>query len=182
MNALAQNHRRSFAILFLLLCHAIASGQLAANFTANTVAGCSPLVIRFTDGSTGNPAQWKWDLGNGVTSLLQNPSTTYFNPGTYNVKLVIRNASGNADSLIKLQYITVYAAPTPAFTADKRSGCFPVRVNFIDQSIAGQGTMAAWVWDFGDGNTSTLQAPTHIYTTAMDLKKSCHCQNPINNL
>lgn len=166
MNALAKNHRRSFTILLFLFCHAFGYSQLTANFTATPLAGCSPLVVRFTDVSNGNPTQWKWDLGNGVSSLLQNPSATYFNPGTYTIKLIIRNVAGSADSITRFQYITVYAAPTVAFIADKRSGCFPLRVNFTDQSIAGEGTIAAWFWDFGDGNTSTQQTPNHTYTTA----------------
>lgn len=104
-------------------------------------------------------------MGNGVTSFLQHPSTTYFNPGTYSVKLVVRNTAG-ADSLTKIGYITVFDAPAPAFSADKITGCFPLAVAFTDRSLAGSGTVASWFWDFGDGNMSTQQHPSHTYTAA----------------
>src|SRR5215212_4717445 len=96
----------SCILVALTLCFA-STAQLSANFSATPTAGCSPLVVRFSDLSTGNPTQWRWDLGNGTISFLQNPSVTYFNPGQYNVKLVIQNALGK-DSIIKNQFITIY--------------------------------------------------------------------------
>ncbi|MBL0145575.1 MAG: hypothetical protein IPP48_07255 [Chitinophagaceae bacterium] len=52
--------------------------QLTANFSATPLSGCSPLIVSFTDQSTGSPTQWHWDLGNSTISTVQNPSTTYF--------------------------------------------------------------------------------------------------------
>jgi gliding motility-associated-like protein len=166
MNALVKHHRRSFAALLFFLClHATSWGQLKANFTATSTAGCSPLLVYFSDSSTGNPSGWKWDLGNGVTSLLRNPSATYFNPGTYNVKLIVSNAAGS-DSIVKSQYVTVYANPNVVFDFDKASGCFPLKVNFKDKSTPGSGTISSWQWDFGDGTISNQQNPSHTYTSA----------------
>jgi len=42
-------------------------------------------------------------------------------------------------------------------------GCGPLTVNFTDASTAGGSTITNWLWNFGDGNTSTQQNPTHIY-------------------
>jgi gliding motility-associated-like protein len=166
MTVVVKNHRHTLAILLFIFCHAVAAGQLTANFTASPArSGCSPLVVNFTDSSTGNPTQWKWDLGNGVTSLLQHPSATYFNPGTYTIKLVVRNSAG-ADSVTRTDYITVLPNPTATFTADRTTGCFPLAVNFTDGSTPGTGTIVSWFWDFGDGTTSTQQNPSHIYTAA----------------
>jgi gliding motility-associated-like protein len=139
--------------------------QPQANFTATPVSGCSPIVVNFTDQSTGNPTQWRWDLGNGVISFLQNPSATYFNPGTYNVKLVATNASGS-DSIIKNQYITVYANPVVNFSASDSIGCFPLSVQFTSLALAGSGTITNYNWDFGDGAASTLANPSHTYSSA----------------
>ena len=104
----AKKHLSLFAVFFL--AGFLVKAQLKANFEATPTSGCAPLVVQFSDSSSGNPSQWKWDLGNGTTSILQNPSVAYFNPGTYTVSLVIKNAYG-VDSVTKVQYITVYSAP-----------------------------------------------------------------------
>jgi PKD repeat protein len=116
MMALLHTLRRGAYVVIICLLHYNSYSQLTAAFTSNTVSGCTPLLVHFTDQSTGSPTQWRWELGNGTISFLQNPSTTYFNPGTYNVKLVVRNAGGT-DSIIKTQYITVYPNPVVNFTA-----------------------------------------------------------------
>lgn len=139
--------------------------QLSAQFSATPVEGCAPLVVTFNDQSTGNPSKWKWDLGNSTISFLQNPTATYFNPGTYSVKLVVENAGG-IDSIIKLQYITIHAAPVVSFTANNTSGCLPLAVQFTNNAVAGSGTISSYLWDFGDGHTSTEANPLHVYTSA----------------
>jgi gliding motility-associated-like protein len=156
---------RLLFFVFLLFTQFKLSAQLSANFMADPVSGCSPVIVHFTDQSTGNPTQWRWDLGNGVTSFLQNPSTSYFNAGTYTVKLVIRNAAG-ADSIIKNQFITVYGSPVVNFQASDSTGCFPLRVQFTDGSSAISGMITNRAWDFGDGSTSAQANPSHIYTSA----------------
>lgn len=166
MNALVKSQRLSF--LSLLLClglQAISYGQPKAAFSATPAAGCSPMVVYFFDSSSGAPTQWRWELGNGVTSFLRNPSATYFNPGTYTVKLVVRNAAGK-DSLVKKEFITVYASPKVDFSVDKESGCFPLPVQFSDKSSSGSGALVSWQWDFGDGTLSTQQHPAHTYASA----------------
>lgn len=162
------NYGVKYVLLIVLLAFSglTTKAQLSADFTAIPQAGCSPLVVKFTDQSTGSPTQWKWDLGNGTISFLQHPSVTYFNPGQYTIKLVVRNAAGDSSVIIKSQFIEVYAAPSVAFTGNPLTGCFPLPVNFTDQSIAGNGTITQWQWDFGDGTSSNIQNPSHTYTAA----------------
>jgi gliding motility-associated-like protein len=124
------------------------------------------LIVNFQDLSTGNPGSWAWDLGNGNSSTLQNPSATYFTPGTYTITLTVTNASGS-NTLTRTQYITVYDRPTVNFSADVQTGCFPLRVQFTDLSSAPAGSsIVNWQWDFGNGVTSTAQNPQAVYTTA----------------
>jgi gliding motility-associated-like protein len=156
----------SFIIVLLALISFSSKAQLTANFTATPLTGCAPLVVSFTDQSSGAPTQWKWDLGNGTISYLQHPSVTYFNPGQYNISLVVYNAAGDSSVLIKNQYITINAAPTVAFTGSPLTGCFPLPVNFTDQSSPGSGTITLWQWDFGDGNGSSIQNPSHTYNSS----------------
>lgn len=152
-------------LLFLAILSFNSKAQLTAQFSATPTSGCTPLVVNFTDLSTGNPTQWRWDLGNGTISFLQNPSVTYFTPGQYNVKLVVRN-TGGVDSIIKSQYITIYAKPVVDFSSSTRAGCFPLPVQFTDLSSTSTGTLTQWQWDFGDGNFGNTQNPTHTYTAA----------------
>ena len=152
------------AVMLMLSC--MAKAQIVPDFSATPLSGCSPVIVSFTDHTSGNPTQWKWDLGNATTSSLQNPSTTYFNPGSYTVKLVVKNAAGITDSIIKTQLITVYAKPAVSFTASPSIGCTPMLVQFNSQSTAGSGSISSWQWDFGDGTFATAENPSHTYTAS----------------
>ena len=155
-----------FIIITILAIGTKATAQLAADFSATSTSGCAPQVVSFTDLSTGNPVEWKWDLGNGTNSVLQNPSATYFNAGQYDITLIVKDASGNSDTLKKIQYITVFAIPVVNFSASRTTGCVPMAVQFTDASTAGSSVIDQWLWDFGDGTTSIAHNPAHTYTSA----------------
>ena len=168
----------------LLLLTIISFGlkaQLAANFTATPTSGCAPLVVRFTDNTSNKPTQWRWNLGNGTISFLQNPSVTYFNPGQYTIKLVVKSSTG-ADSITKTKFINVYAQPKVQFISNITSGCFPLPVQFTDQSAAVSGSINAWQWDFGDGFSSTLQNPAHTYNSSGNFNVTLRVRNSNNCL
>jgi PKD repeat protein len=139
-------------------------GQIpVADFSANKTSGCAPLTVNFTDQSSGNPTSWNWDLGNGQLTTVKNPIVTYSQPGIYTVKLVVRNANG-IDQKEKIDYITVFSSPSASFSANLTTACKPANIQFTDQSTApGGATITQWQWNFGDGGTSNLQNPTHIY-------------------
>lgn len=150
-------------LIALLLSGTSLLGQVNAEFNTSITEGCSPLVVSFTDASTGSPTQWRWDFGNGNGSLQQNPSAIYLNPGVYTVRLVTFNGTSR-DTMIKTQHITVFQDPTTNFVADTTSGCIPATVNFTDLSTPGDTNIISWLWGFGDGTTSTTQHPSHTYT------------------
>ncbi|MGN6568852.1 MAG: PKD domain-containing protein [Flavipsychrobacter sp.] len=159
--------------LYALLCVGmvavspiLSKAQPTANFTASTTSGCSPIVVNFTDLSTGSPTSWSWDLGNGTTSTLQNPSTTYVTAGTYTVKLTASNSSGSNTKIVT-GYITVLASPIVSFTAsDTIASCPPQTITFTNTSVPGASGTTSYTWDFGDGTGSTSVNPSHTYTTA----------------
>ena len=154
-------------LIFGISVPAIVNAQVpVSNFTGAPVSGCSPLIVTFQDLSTGNPTGWNWTFGNGNTSIIQNPTATYFTPGTYTVSLTTTNAAGT-NTLTRTSYVTVYENPVINFSASATTGCFPLRVQLTDLTNPGAGnTAVAWEWDFGNGNTSTLQNPLAVYTTA----------------
>lgn len=134
-----------------------------AAFTAGQTAGCAPVAIAFQDASTGGPTAWQWNFGNGSTSTLQNPSTTYFTPGTYTVTLTATNGAGS-NTVVRTGYITIYGKPGVAFAADDSTGCAPFGVRFTDASSAAPGTTnAGWEWDFGNGTGASVQNPSTTY-------------------
>ncbi|HOI57957.1 MAG TPA: PKD domain-containing protein [Methanoculleus sp.] len=128
-----------------------------AGFTANVTSGALPLAVRFTDASEGVPTTWKWDFGDGSTSTEKNPVHTYTVPGTYTVTLTVTNAAGSDSTE------NTVTAGVAGFTASVTSGAVPLTVDFTDAS---DGKPTAWEWDFGDGETSDEQNPTHTYETA----------------
>ncbi len=154
----------------------MAYGQPVARFTSNTISGCAPILVNFSDQSTGNPTEWKWDLGNGTVSYLQNPSVTYFNPGLYAIKLIVKTADAT-DSVVKINYLTVNGAPSVDFTASQNIGCNLLSVNFTDQSISNTGNISSWQWDFGDGVLSTAANPSHTYNQIGNYNVSLKASN-----
>ncbi|NQT26980.1 PKD domain-containing protein, partial [candidate division KSB1 bacterium] len=134
-----------------------------AGFTADTTHGAVPLQVKFTDESIGLVDAWSWDFGDGKTSAEQHPVHQYTTVDTFTVNLIASGQSG-ADTLVRPDYITVLEPPPVAdFTADTTEGATPFEVQFTDQS---SGMVLSWLWDFGDGNTSTNQNPSHLFQDA----------------
>jgi len=155
-------HRKLLSILTFLLCSFGAYAQPHANFTANYTSGCAPLVVNFSNLSTG-ATSYHWDFGNLNTSVLANPATTYTQPGTYTVTLIAYNGP-NSDTKTITNYITVYNNPTVDFSGTPLSGCPGLTVNFTNNSNPQIPGPANYYWDFGDGYFSTSQNPSHTYT------------------
>jgi len=133
-----------------------------ADFTATPVAGEAPLRVVFRDCSSNEPESWSWSFGDGAQSTEREPTHVYEQAGTYTVALTVTNADGS-DTVERSAWILVIDPPTPPladFRADPRAGQAPLHVTLTDMS---SGEPTSWVWDFGDGNQSTLRHPTHIY-------------------
>ncbi|XZF12806.1 PKD domain-containing protein [Chitinophagaceae bacterium MMS25-I14] len=155
--------------LYILPCLALLYNTVqaqTANFTASPTTGCAPLVVQFTNTSTGTNSAtvYDWNLGNNVHSALANPSTSYSTPGTYTVSLTVRNGS-NANTKTITGYITVNPSPQVQFTANNTFGCPGTTIQFTNQTIFPVGVTGTYYWSFGDGQSSTAQSPAHIYTT-----------------
>jgi len=145
-------------------------GVLQAEFNAEIHSGSAPLAVNFKDLSQSYSATnlelkitgWLWDFGDGTTSTLQNPTHTYSAPGIYPVSLSVTDSAGNYQLELKQNFVVVETpAPLEAeFSATHRMGANRTVTRFIDQS---SGNPTSWLWDFGDGTTSSEQNPTHLY-------------------
>ncbi len=128
-----------------------------AQFTHDTV--CLGQPTSFTDQSTvtnGTITGWNWAFGDGNTSTQQNPQNTYATAGTFTTTLIVTSNDGCLDTITSV--VTVIANPVAAFTAP--NVCDGYAMLFTNTSAP---STANWSWDFGDGNTSTQQNPSHTY-------------------
>ena len=87
--------------------HVVTTVAPVADFTASQTTGYPPHTVRFTDLSTGSPAEWQWDFENDgiVDATVPNPLHIFVLPGHYDVSMTVRN-SGGSDPEIKMGYIT----------------------------------------------------------------------------
>ena len=69
--------------------------------------------IQFTDLSTGRVAWWEWDFGDGNTSMEQNPSHAYADPGIYTVSLSVKDHTGSLQTLTQEDHMRIFSEYLP---------------------------------------------------------------------
>jgi PKD repeat protein len=137
------------------------------SFSLAPATGTAPLTVQFTDTSAAGSAPitaWAWTFGDGQGSTDRNPSHVYAQAGVFNVTLSVTTTAGTR-STTRNAAVTVTAPvpPTARFTATPLAGFAPLAVQFTDTSTAGSQPVTAWLWTFGDGQTSTQRNPSHAY-------------------
>ncbi|MFH2053398.1 MAG: PKD domain-containing protein, partial [bacterium] len=99
---------------------------VAADFSADVTDGPNPLMVTFTDLSSGGPTSWAWDFGDGATDTLQNPSHTFTAEGTYTVTLTATGPCGS-DTMIKTDFLIVRS---PSGVGDQVTSRFGLGQNY----------------------------------------------------
>lgn len=132
-----------------------------ADFGATSqTTGVQPFTVAFADASSGVITSRSWTFGDGWVSTSTNPSHTYELVGTYTVTLRA-TGPGGSDTESKRNFVVVVPPPPVArFGASPTSGDALLTVDFTDES---SGPVSSWLWDFGDGTTSTSRHPVHVY-------------------
>jgi PKD repeat protein len=152
--------------LVCFICSFNVFSQVTAGFTTNLSAGCAPLSVTFTNTTTpSGGTTYTWNFGNGNTSTATSPGAIFSTPGTFTVTLTATNGGA---SNVATATITVYDDPIADFTVSTMPSCPGQPVTFTDNSTLGDGAIASWAWDFGDGtgqNTNS-NSITHSYTSA----------------
>lgn len=115
---------------------------------------------------------WEWNYGDGTTGDTEDGAHTYTESGTYTVSLIAISTTGCRDTMEKI--LEVYPLPTADFEfivdgisseAGGTGGCYTSAVTFNDLSLIDlPSEIVSWAWDFGDGATSALENPTHLYS------------------
>ena len=141
---------------------------LNANADASPISGETPLTVNFTGNATGgtSPYLYSWDFGDGVYSTEQNPSHTYYTDGNYTAILTVTDNQDSQD----FDSITITVTPplTPVVAsgnASPTSGNSPLTVYFTGNATGGTPPYL-YYWNFGDGQSSNQQNPSHIYNSA----------------
>ena len=147
----------------------VSSAPVASfNILAGTGSGNAYTFISSSTINSGYISSYLWSFGDGTTDNTSNPNHIYATIGTYNVKLVVTSNGGCKDSITKSVVVTLSGGggttPVPSFIVNNAQQCFNVNsFIFTNTSVAPIGT--TYLWNFGDGSTSTSVNATHSYTS-----------------
>ncbi len=143
-------------------------GHPNIGFFANDSTVCLGTPICFINNTSGVVGffNFNWDFGDGIgTSNLTTPCYTYTDTGYFDVTLIAQDWWGCKDTLTLPLYIHI-TTPFTNFVGDSTTTiCPPLQVNFSNLST-GYDTTTQFLWDFGDGSTSSSFDAFHIYTSA----------------
>ena len=134
--------------------------------SANQTSGRAPLIIQF-NGSAEDIENGKilyhWDFGDGATSNEKNPKHNYSTKGRFTVRLSVKDEKGNIGNDTLIINVIEYYQPIATASADIYYGKAPLSVQFYGLGIDIDGIITNYYWDFGDGEVSNEQNPTHEY-------------------
>jgi len=136
--------------------------SISPGFIADSIIGCLPLPVNFTDTSTADTTLtgWFWDFGDGTDTNFQHPTHVFNQLDTHVVILTVIDTLGctASDSII-----IIPTEPNAAFgSLGSRELCTGESIRFVPFAQ----NMQEYHWDFGDGTTSMDNLPTHIFDTA----------------
>jgi PKD repeat protein len=147
-------------------------------FNINCNNNCSPCDVNadysstdngngnysFSNTSTGSFNQSQWAFGDGTTSTQTNPNHTFSANGAYVVVLTVNDSLGGCFDYF-MDTIIVTGIPSPAQCVAGFVMYPDTGINNVTVINSSTGSNLSYLWDFGDGNTSTQQFPSHTYAT-----------------
>ncbi|WP_231490602.1 PKD domain-containing protein [Pedobacter sp. Leaf170] len=147
---------------------------------ATQLKGCAPHTVDFYNNTKG-ASTFYYNFGDGSSALTSSSpemvAHTFTKPGTY---LVTLYTSNDCSINYTNETIVVLEQPTVSFTSDKTVGCDGTLVKFKNNSVNG----ISFLWDFGDGTTSTQIEPEHTYrgnginyTVSLTATNTLGCKN-----
>lgn len=122
---------------------------------------CDGQTVNFTNNSINQVGDmdYLWDFGDATTSDAVHPTHEFPGPGTYTVELTGTNSYGCTNSVTR--DITIYATPIASFTAT--DVCYGGTTVFSNTTTSNGTGVAAYFWNFGDNEGSSIINPVHTY-------------------
>ena len=150
---------------------ALANVPPTAAASANPTSGLAPLNVQFTgSGSTdsdGTIASYAWTFGDGGNSAQADPLHTYNTAASYSARLIVADNLGATDTAFVNVQVNANLPPTALASADVDSGEVPLNVNFTgSSSFDADGSIASYLWKFGDGDSAATANAAHAYSVA----------------
>lgn len=117
---------------------------------------------------------WSWDFGDGTDTTYYEQASVikHFYPyaGVYNVSLIL---SGNVNGALSFDTVNkdlfVFSPPVARIDSVDMIACLGQQIYFVDSSYTvDNDSITGWLWNFGDGSTSTAKNPSHLYVNIQD--------------
>ena len=141
------------------------------SFTATPTAGKAPLAVAFDASASKDPngtiTSYSWEFGDGVSATGTTAQHTYPSTGTYDTTLTVTdNAKAIARTSRTIIVRGANQVPAALFTARPLQGRASLVVHFdAGAATDPDGTIAKYVWNFGDGHSGAGRTATHRYTS-----------------
>jgi PKD repeat protein len=134
---------------------------ISSDYTSDT----APLTVYFDGVNSQDAASLSWNFGDGNTASGVTASHTYTQSGVFDARLTVTSSDGLTDTKA-LSIDVINQPPAVLGNASAISGEAPLRVDFSDEgSTDNDGSIVAYRWDFGDGNSAFTADASHTYTS-----------------
>lgn len=153
LRATTNNNCRAYAVKQIPVLHAV-----DADFSTNDTI-CTGRLLNLTDNSLADNdtiSAWKWRFSNEAVINQPLPQFAFSSSGNKTIRLIVTTQQGCVDSVQKTVFVKT--SPTALFAFNPPGGASPLTLTFSNNSTAAQ----SYVWDFGNGQTSTLKNPPSI--------------------
>lgn len=138
---------------------------------ANNPAQYDEVVGFSSDGSMdpdGSSITYYWDFGDGSSSTAANPTHTYYQAGSFQVSLTVTDVDNLSDTAVTTVQIT-NQIPNPVISIVDAQSSYDVEqvIKFVGSgSTDGDGSIVSHAWEFGNGDTSSVDDPLYAYPAA----------------
>lgn len=145
-----------------------------ADFQPVIQEGCVPLMVPFINLSTGDGNTYEWSFSDNSKDTSVSAQHLFTSPGTYTVNLLTRDRAGCTDYISYPDLIKVYPLPQPVFTPNPQvANLLEPMIQFINSTPG----INEYFWEFGDGSSSLLVNPDHLYSETGEYTVTLYATN-----